>query len=227
MHCGRGRGLGGPLCRAVEIRPGSRRAAQAIQAGGCRTDYRHLYTGNVPSSFDFLRPSEDRAAGRSSPDRIGPVNATTAAGVYPRHLFLLSMKLLRVFCHTTGQLSVLSSTGAIRHIRLNQLLVGKTDRYPSLATNGLMRSLGGLVMGSLSAVSEARIGKMRTRARRDCALSIQRLEGSRSGVRWTRVMQIQSRKSRGGSTPGGTRERPAPRREKVRAAGRSKMVQPA
>jgi hypothetical protein len=40
---------------------------------------RRLYTGNVPSSFDFLRPSEDRAAGRSSLDRIGPLNATTAA----------------------------------------------------------------------------------------------------------------------------------------------------
>ena len=95
---------------------------------------------------------------------------------------------------------------------------------PVTGHNGLMRSLGGLVMGSLSAVSEALIGKMRTRARRDCALSIQRLEGSRSGWRWTRVMQIQSRKSRCGSTPGETRESTAPRRENVRVAENSNVV---
>ena len=77
---------------------------------------------------------------------------------------------------------------------------------------------------SRSAVSEARMGRMRTRARRDCALSIQRLEGSRSGLRRTRVMQIQLRKSRCGSTPGETRESTAPRRENVRVAENSNVV---
>jgi hypothetical protein len=40
---------------------------------------------------------------------------------------------------------------------------------------------------SPSAVSEARAGKMRTRARWDCALSIQRLEGGRWRLRRMRA----------------------------------------
>src|SRR5207245_10776740 len=44
------------------------------------------------------------------------------------------------------------------------------------------------VLTSLSAVSEARVGKMRPRARWDCALSIQRLEGSRPWLRRTRAL---------------------------------------
>jgi hypothetical protein len=81
----------------------------------------------------------------------------------------------------------------------------------------------GSVTKSLSAVSEARIGKMRTRARWDCALSIQRLEGSRSAAD-AGVMQIQLRKSRCGSTPGEPRKSTAPRRENVRVAENSNVV---
>src|SRR5258708_3861941 len=41
---------------------------------------------------------------------------------------------------------------------------------------------------SLSVVSEARVSKLRTRARCVCALSIQRLEGSRPRLRRTRAL---------------------------------------
>ena len=50
------------------------------------------------------------------------------------------------------------------------------------------RSPSGQLPRSLSAVSEARVGKMHARAWRVCALSIQRLEGSRPRLRRTRAL---------------------------------------
>ena len=49
------------------------------------------------------------------------------------------------------------------------------------------RKLARLVPGSLSVVSEARVSKLHTRARCVCALSIQRLEGSRWRLRQMRA----------------------------------------
>jgi len=59
------------------------------------------------------------------------------------------------------------------------------------------------LLESLRVVSEARVSKLHTRARCVCALSIQRLEGSRLGLRRTRTLwKLNWWKSGCGDAPG-------------------------
>src|ERR1700730_10916514 len=123
-----------------------------------RTTYGKVPTRKRPALGRRYRPEQDFSSGlRRRDDRRTGTPDPYSAALYGR---------------------VLKARGGSANI-CNSRVVGKPEV--------ILMVPSGLVTTSLSVVSEARVSKLHTLARRVCALSIQRLEGRRWRLRQTRA----------------------------------------